>query len=177
MVHALLLTLAVAATPDKIVLPLFTLGRSKNANVVEYAARVDADGRLDESRPFEAYWVLKAEDSRREPLSYLEEQFAYGFSWRARLPGREYSFTMNAFRARRLEVVPHGDGYQVVVSLGGVPSRLLRLFVTAEEGAGLPQVTSVELFGESLIDGSATHEWIAPPKQPSHLQAHRDDPL
>ena len=139
MVHALLLTLAVTAAPDKIVQPLFTLGRSKNANVVEYAARVDADGRLDQAKPFEAYWVLKADDGRREPLSYLEEQFAYGFSWRARVPGREYTFTKNAFSVRRLEVVPHGDGYQVVASLGGVPSRLVRLFVTAEEGAGLPR--------------------------------------
>jgi hypothetical protein len=176
MVQAIVLALACTGVPEVHLQPLFSLGRNKNANVVEYAARIGADGKLDDKKPFEAYWLLKAEDGRREALSYLEEQLAYGFSSKARVPGREYTFTMNAFRARPLEVVPHGDGYEVVASLGGVPSRLLRLFVTAEEGGGLPQVKSVELIGESLVDGTPTHEWLVAPK-PRPPLAHRDDPF
>jgi hypothetical protein len=176
MLQAILVALACNAAPEIHSQPLFVLARNKNANVVEYAARIGPNGKLDDGKPFEAYWLLKAENGRREALGYLEEQLAYGFSWKARVPGREYTFTMNAFRARSLEVVPHGDAYEVVVSLGGVPSRLLRLFVTAEEGAGLPQVKSVELFGESLIDGAPTHEWMVAPK-PRPPLAHRDDPF
>jgi hypothetical protein len=177
MVPPLFLMLVLTAAPGVNVEPLFVLGRSKNANVVEYAARVSSDGMLDDSKPFEAFWVLKAQDGRREALSYLEEQLAYGFSWKVLSARREYILTMNAFRARPLAVVPHGDSYQVVASLGGVPSRLLRLFVTADESVGLPQVKSVELFGESLIDGAPTHEWLMAPKPLAHLQAHRDDPF
>ena len=40
------------AAPASTSVPLFELGRNKNANVVEYAARVTPDGRLDDAKPF-----------------------------------------------------------------------------------------------------------------------------
>jgi len=174
--HAILLSIALVATPGARVDPLFVLARSKNANVVEYVARVATDGLLDEKQPFEAHWVLKAEDGRVEPLSYLEELLAYGFVWKARVPRQEFSLTMHAFPERALEVVPHGDGYQVVTSIGGVPSRLARIFVTSEDTAvGLPKVSSVELLGVSLVDGAPTHEELVRPKKEPKRQARRDD--
>jgi hypothetical protein len=171
-----LLLLAIALATEPTSAPLFELGRSKNANVVMYCARVTPDGLLDETKPVEAHWVLKAEDGRTESLNFIEESLAYGFSWKARRPGHAYALTLNAFHNRSLEIVAHGPGYQAITSIGGVPSRLTRIFVTADEGAGLPQVKSVELFGQSLIDGSATHEQIAAPApRPSHASARRDD--
>jgi hypothetical protein len=175
MTSFLFLAITLMAAPAPTSVPLFELGRNKNANVVEYAARVTSDGRLDDSKPFEAHWLLRAEDGRTESLNVIEELLAYGFSWKARQPGHAYSLTMNAFRERNLEVVPHEGGYRVVTSISGVPSRLLRLFVTAEDGAGLPQVKSVDLLGESLIDGTPTHERIAPTPRASHSQGRRDD--
>ena len=176
MTQCLMFALALMSSPPVVSVPLLELGRSKNANVVVYAARVAPDGSLDLDRPFEAHWLLKEQDGREEPLSVVEELLAYGFSWKARRPGHAYSLTMSAFRERALEVVPHGDSYQVVASVGGVPSHLVRIFVTADEGAGLPQVKSVDLLGESLRDGTPTHERIAPAvKQPTHAQARRDD--
>ena len=53
--------------------PLFQLARNKNANVVAYAARVAPDGLLDADQPFDAYWILRASDGRREGLSWLEQ--------------------------------------------------------------------------------------------------------
>jgi Domain of unknown function (DUF4833) len=175
MVQLLLLTMALADSPLMTSVPLLELGRSKNANVVIYAARVGPDGVLDKARPFEAHWVLRAEDGRSEPLNVVEELLAYGFSWKPRRPGHAYGLTMNAFRERALEVVPHGNGYQVVASVGGVPSRLVRIFVTAEDGTGLPQVKSVDLIGESLLDGSPTHERIAPTSRVTRSPGHHDD--
>jgi hypothetical protein len=175
MALTLLLLIAMNASPGVASQPLFELGRSKNANVVEYAARVLPNGLLEDSKPFEAHWLLKAEDGRVEPLSYVEELLAYGFAWRARSPGHAYSLTMNAFRERTLEVVPHGDGYRVITSIGGIPSHLIRLYVTADESAGLPQVRALDLFGESLIDGAPTHERIAPTQKASRPQARRDE--
>jgi hypothetical protein len=173
---ASLVLLAIALSTGPSSAPLFELGRSKNANVVMYCARVTSDGLLDDSRPVEAHWVLKAEDGRTESLNFIEESLAYGFSWKARRPGHAYALSLNAFHNRSLEVVPHDNGYQAITSIGGVPSRLTRIFVTADEGAGLPQVKSVELFGQSLIDGAATHEMIAAPAaKPSHASARRDD--
>jgi len=59
--------------------PLFIIERSKNANVVHYDARLDADGRLDPKEPVVAYWIMLAEDGRRENLNWIEKRKAYGF--------------------------------------------------------------------------------------------------
>src|ERR1700733_11852537 len=59
---------------------LFTLARSKNANVVKYAVRPARGGGFDLAAPVEAYWIMLAEDGRREELTWTERQLAYGFS-------------------------------------------------------------------------------------------------
>ena len=41
---------------------LFVIERSKNANVVQYDARLTADGVLDPKEPVKVYWILLAED-------------------------------------------------------------------------------------------------------------------
>ena len=87
MIQLLLLTMALTDSPQAASVPLLELGRSKNANVVVYAARVRPDGLLDDNRPFEAHWVLRAEDGRSEPLTVIEELLAYGFSWKPRAAG------------------------------------------------------------------------------------------
>src|ERR1700730_4942067 len=64
-------------------LPLFTIERSTNANVVHYEAKVSQDGRLDSREPIIAYWIMAAEDGRRQALNLMERTLAYGFSTRA----------------------------------------------------------------------------------------------
>src|SRR5262245_28326244 len=58
---------------------LFRIARSTNANVVIYDANVDRAGRLVEDAPVVAYWIMLAEDRRRESLTWLENELAYGF--------------------------------------------------------------------------------------------------
>src|SRR5438477_12797965 len=60
--------------------PLFVIERSTNANVVHYDANVKPDGQLDPRQPISAYWVMAAEDGRREELSVFERSRAYGFT-------------------------------------------------------------------------------------------------
>jgi hypothetical protein len=67
-----------AAVPGSI--PLFVIARSKNANVVHCEARVARSRALERVHPLAAYWVMCAEDGRREDLTWLEERFAYGWS-------------------------------------------------------------------------------------------------
>jgi hypothetical protein len=76
-VLALLASPAAAQTRTS---PLFTIERSKNANVVHYDARLTADGELDPKEPVIAYWIRLAEDGRREELSWIEKKKAYGFT-------------------------------------------------------------------------------------------------
>jgi len=67
--------LELSASPELFALPsreLFTLGRSKNANVVKYAVRTGQNGRLNPAEPVEAYWLMLAENGRREELTWTE---------------------------------------------------------------------------------------------------------
>src|SRR4051812_39932040 len=81
LVPALVLDLSLSEPADA--LPsreLFTITRNINANVLKYAVRTSKDGLLDPSEPIEAYWLMKAEDGRREELTWTERHLAYGFS-------------------------------------------------------------------------------------------------
>ena len=48
--------LALGAAPSSQL--LFTLGRTTNANIVEYSARLDPDGLLMRQSPFDVSWQI-----------------------------------------------------------------------------------------------------------------------
>jgi hypothetical protein len=60
--------------------PLFIIEKSTNANVVHYDAVITPDGGLDPREPIIAYWVMAAEDGRREDLTSAERPKAFGFT-------------------------------------------------------------------------------------------------
>jgi hypothetical protein len=140
---------------------LFTLGRSTNANVVEYSARFDAGGRLAPGHPFEVRWRMLATDGHVEGLSFLEQRFAYGFSSRT-LAHDTYELRLVSCPDRRIVVRRTEEGYDAETEIGGVPSKLDRVFVHATEGAFGPKVTAVDLYGASMRDGTPTFEQLRP---------------
>ncbi len=138
--------------------PLFLLARSKNANVVEYLAKVGADGRLTAEGPIDVRWRLKAEDGRPETLSFFERLFAYGVS--ARLdPDRDgCEVEIVSLRSRPFHVRRSASGWEADAEIGGAPARLTRIFVTSEE----TRVRAVELWGVRLADGKPVYERLVP---------------
>jgi hypothetical protein len=170
MVSMLLVAVLTGAPACKDV-PLFSLGRNKNANIVEYAACVGADGKLDPKTPFEAYWLMKAKDGRRESLSELERKLAYGFKTSPGRAGSLYGLSLVAFPDRMLQVLALAGGFEAVTVINGVPSRLVRVFVTAKEELGDPKVQFVDLFGQSVGEGTPTQERLYPKKSKPRHQA------
>src|SRR5260370_30674866 len=59
--------------------PLFTIERNTNANVVHYEARLK-DGKIDPHQPVVAYWIIGADDGRRQELNLLERINASRFN-------------------------------------------------------------------------------------------------
>lgn len=153
---SLLLVSAPAAGGE---VPLFWLGRTKNANVVEYSAKVGADGEPDPRGPVEAHWLLRAEDGRREALNLFERLFAYGV--RARRTEGGWEFGVVSLPARGLTLRRGPSGWEADTAIGGVPAHLRRIFVTTDDGAGT-HVRSVELWGERISDGAPAYECLAP---------------
>ena len=106
LVLAVAVSAAVAAEADG--QPLFRSERSKNANVVQYDARVQEDGSLDPDEPVDAYW--RRASGRRKELKWLQRQMAYGFAvhWNPDRTGLELE--MKAPIGRRVQIVRVENG-------------------------------------------------------------------
>jgi len=142
--------------------PLFVITRSKNANVVHYEARLAASGALDREQPIGAYWVMRAEDGRREGLTWLEERLAYG--WSASFDARgELLVRLRAFSGRALCVTRAENGaFCALLRIDGRPAALERIHVASDGGGLTPSVRYVDLFGTTLADRRHISERILP---------------
>jgi hypothetical protein len=141
---------------------LFVIARSKNANVVHYDARVHESGRLDGEAPVVAYWIMRAEDGRREGLSFFERKLAYGFTTSFTPGGDALRLRLTAFSRRELLVRRDESGrFHAEMTIAGRRARLERIFVASDEGGLTPSVRYLDLFGRSP-DGVRVSERILP---------------
>jgi hypothetical protein len=150
--------LALGAAPSSQL--LFSLGRTTNANIVEYSARLDPDGSMAHGSPFDVSWRMLAGDGHREGLNFFERQFAYGLSTTTLVDRESYELKLVSCPERKIVVRRSSGGFEAQTEIGGAPSKLLRIFVRTE-GAST-KVLAVELSGQSLRDGRPTFERIVP---------------
>jgi hypothetical protein len=140
---------------------LFVIARSLNANVVHYEARLDAANALEREHPLLAYWVMLAEDGRREDMSWFERQFAYGWSVVSLEPYR-LELSLTAFPQRNVVIrVDTAGGVRAEVRILGRAAALQRIFVQLAERGGL-SVRYIDLFGTDLASGQALRERLEP---------------
>ena len=144
-------------------LPLFVIARSKNANVVHYDARIRAGGRLDPDEPMVAYWVMQAENGRRESLTWLERRLAYGFESSFDARGETLRVRLRAFSRRELQVRRDASGgYRAEMRIGDRPAVLERIFVCTDESSVTPSVRYLDLTGRAVADRARVAERIRP---------------
>ena len=141
---------------------LFTLGRSTNANVVKYAVLTNKDGGLHPQTPVEAYWLMLAEDGRREELTWTERTLAYGFSI-SHVTSQGCRLRLAACSDRELRVRAVNGVYRAELEIAGRTAALQRVFVRTEQ-ALLPSVRYVEIRGVSE-NGAPVSERIVPPRR------------
>jgi Domain of unknown function (DUF4833) len=134
---------------------LFTLGRNTNANVVKYAVRTGKNGHFDGADPIEAYWLMLAENGRREELTWTERQLAYGFSVSSSTR-HGCVLRLAACSERELRVRLVDNAYRAELAIAKQPAVLQRVFVCAELHALLPCVRYVEIAGINASGKSVT---------------------
>lgn len=137
---------------------LFQIERSKNTNEIHYAAQVGKDGTLDSKEPVSAFWVMKAEDGRREGLNFMERKMAYGFDIKAN--GAEWDLKLVAAPDRAIKLTSVGGRWRAQTTLNGKPAYLKRIFIQTKEGGVVPTVVSVDLFGDDVASGKAVQEHV-----------------
>jgi Domain of unknown function (DUF4833) len=152
------LVLTISAAAQITTSPLFIIERSKNANVVHYAAQLTADGKLDPSEPVTAYWVMLAEDGRRKKLNWIEKRKAYGFTIKPGVSANSYIMTLVAYPEHQITVKQENDSVRAETVINGRPAVLGKMFINASEGLFGPTVISIEVYGKDLQTGEMLHE-------------------
>jgi len=141
---------------------LFLIERSKNANVVHYDARITTDGKLDPKEPVMAYWVLLAEDGRREELSWIEKKKAYGFDIKPDPSVNGYKMSLVAAPQLQITVKKAGDAIRAEGVIGGQPAVLEKIYINASDGLTGPKVHYIMLYGKDLKTGGKLSQKIVP---------------
>jgi hypothetical protein len=142
--------------------PLFIIERSKNKNVVHYDARLTGDGRLDPKEPVTAYWIMLAEDGRRQDLNWLERHKAYGFRIEPDKSRRVFRMRVMAYPEREIKVYQDETRVVAEMRIDGKPALVERIYIASTEGRSLPKVEYVELFGRDLNSNEERYEKIVP---------------
>jgi uncharacterized protein DUF4833 len=137
---------------------LFQIERSKNTNEIHYAAQVGKDGTLNAKEPVSAFWVMKAEDGRREGLTFMERKMAYGVDVTAR--GAEFDLKLAAAPERAIKLMNVGGRWRAQTLLNGKSAYLSRIFIQTKEGGMMPTVVSIDLYGEDAASGKTIQEHV-----------------
>jgi phosphatidylinositol phosphate synthase len=143
--------------------PLFVITRSTNKNVVHYECCFDERGQLDRSEPVRAYWVMHEDGGRREGLTWVERQLAYGWSIASKVSDKGFNLRLLAFPHRPVAVRATRSGqYRAVVTIAARTAILQRIFVRVQDGDLVPHVDYVELFGTDAKTREPLVERIEP---------------
>jgi hypothetical protein len=161
----------------------FYITRSKNDNVVIYAANTDAAGNLRANNPVDLYWLdideayvaeARAEGrmSDRVELSSIERNMAYGMETRASATKPNHvAAKLAAYRDRTITL--HLDAHtKQPRALGNIQpagfkapesARLVRVHVEMDPGLlSFHKVAHIDFYAISLTTGKMLHERIRP---------------
>jgi hypothetical protein len=142
-------------------IPLFVIEHSTNANAVHYEAKLK-DGKFDPQQPVIAYWVMAAENGRRQELNLLEKLKAYGFDIR---PDREpdaYRLTIVSDRKKEIHVFRMGNTVRAAVKIAGCDAYLEKIFIASKKSWLVSLPDYAEMFGTDMSTGAPCHERVTP---------------
>lgn len=139
---------------------LFIIARSTNANIVRYDVRLVRGSELDVKEPLTAYWIMLAEDGRRESLTWLEERMAYGARVVSKVRPSGFRMQLVAFPERTLTVRASDDGWRAECTIAGRGAILDKVFVKVSGGTP-PGVDYIDLHGSDAESGKRLRERIS----------------
>ncbi len=131
--------------------PLFYIERTLNANIVCYDAQVETNGALDQKEPVIVYWVLNAEDGRRESLNYVQKIKAYGIKVKPNVSDGEYIMTVVSFKERPIRVYMNNGVASAETEINGSPALLEKVFIRTTGAFSRPDY--IEFYGKDSATG------------------------
>jgi Domain of unknown function (DUF4833) len=140
--------------------PLFIIEKSTNANAVHYDAVITPDGGLNPRQPIIAYWVMAAEDGRREDLTLAERRKAFGFTIVHGWDANSYHLRLVAQQQRDIYVRRNGNSVRAETLIAGRCAYLTKIYVKVHKVLALPRIEFIELFGSDIATGEPVCERV-----------------
>jgi hypothetical protein len=141
---------------------LFTIERSKNANVVHYHAQLTPEGRLKPEKPVIAFWIMNAKGGEKEDLNWIEKKMAYGFNVAYDTKGDFWIMALVAEIQRTIKVYKVYGKYRAETLIDGRPAFIGRIYIKSIDGGMHPKVKYMEFFGKCIKTGSNLYEKFIP---------------
>lgn len=142
--------------------PLFVIERSSNKNQVHYDANLSPDGQIDPNQPIQAYWVMAAQDGRREELTTLERARAYGFNVEPESGSHSFRLTLVAQKQRPIHVYSEGGTVRAETTIAGHRAYLTCIYANTHKVLAVPTVKSIDWFGVDVNTSEVVHETVIP---------------
>jgi hypothetical protein len=138
---------------------LFKIERNKNANVIMYDARFDANGIIDKKKPIDAYWILYAKQGQRKEITAFEKK-AYGFTTTEN-GKNSYNLVLKAVKNRPMRVVIVNGEPKAEILINNEKAYLSSVYVAASD-AFIPKVSYLILTGTDINTRAKVTEKIIP---------------
>ncbi|MDR0724070.1 MAG: DUF4833 domain-containing protein [Endomicrobium sp.] len=136
---------------------LFKIERNKNANIVMYDVKVLPDGSIDKENPMDAYWILNAEQGKRDEISAFEKK-AYGYKIKYNEAGY-YELALKAVADRQMQIVNVDSKYKAKIKINKKDAYLSTVYVFANNSF-IPKVEYIILTGVDVKTANKVTEKI-----------------
>lgn len=145
---------------------LFKIVRSRDTNEIWYTLNYNQNGYLNQEIPIRAFWVKKADNYRIEPLTRIQNHYAYGIkvlnSNHRKSTGWQFQFVSYAKQTFILRQID-SNHFKVYTQLNNKVIEVTRIFVQIEGGSfWVPSIPYVMLTGIDTQTGREIAETIIP---------------
>lgn len=124
---------------------LFSIKRSKDADRVYYTVNLNDQGNLSRVDPIEIHWIRHEKDDRKEPLTWIQENFSYGLNYLS-FSEDSVEFQFVSYRKQKLILLKNQDHYTVLMKTDYGLVELKEIFVQIDEGSFmLPSIPFVKI--------------------------------
>jgi Domain of unknown function (DUF4833) len=128
--------------------------------VVHYDAVINLDSDLDRREPIIAYWVMAAEDGRREDLTSAERPKAFGLTIVRCRDSNSYHLRLVAQQQRDIYVRRKGNSVRAATLIAGRWAYGSKIYVKIYKLLGLPKIEFIEVIGSDIATGEPVCERV-----------------
>lgn len=148
--------------PEKSAAHLFYIQRAYNTNTIVYEANFDEKGILIPKQPIKIFWLLFECNKSKEPLTRLENSFAYGIKHRI-IENRtqEYQIQLVSYKKLKFRLRQIGPFQaEILYREGQLASKLDHIFVQANNNGLWTKVKYLEVYSRKTGSNKLIKEKI-----------------